>query len=165
MTFFIPLLFALSTLQFDAPEGWRQEEPASSMRLAQWTLPGGPESGPAEVIVFYFGPGGGGGVEANLDRWMGQFVQPDGGSTRDRASVSELDAGALEVTLLDVRGTYVAAVRPGASERRNEPDHRMMAAVVEGESGPWFVRLLGPAATVGRHAADFEAFLKSFRLE
>jgi hypothetical protein len=135
------------------------------MRLAQWILPGEGEAEPAELVIFFFGPGGGGGVDANLERWMSQFAQPDGSPTRDRADVHKLDVHGLALTVLDVQGTYVAAVRPGASERRDEPDYRLIAAVVEGEGGPWFIRLLGPAASVEQHRASFDAFLKSLRLE
>ena len=38
------------------------------MRLATYQVP---ESG--ECGVYYFGQGQGGGVEANIDRWIGQF--------------------------------------------------------------------------------------------
>jgi hypothetical protein len=159
------LLFALATLAYDAPDTWRPEETRSGVRLAQWILPGEGSADPAELVIFYFGPGDGGSVEANLERWMSQFTQPDGSPTRDRASVRELEVDGLALTVLDVSGTYVAAVQPGASERRDEASYRMIAVVAEGEGGPWFVRLLGPAATVGAQEAAFDAFLKTLRLQ
>lgn len=162
MTYLIVLALA-SSLGYDAPDGWQPQPTSSSMRLAQWQLPG--EEGPAEAVVFYFGEGGGGGVEANLERWFGQFEQPDGSSTRDRATVTERTANGLELTIADVSGTFVAPVRPGASQRNNRPDHRMIAAVVEGGSGPWYIRVLGPEATVERWEESVDAFFSSLRLE
>ena len=47
---------------FSPPDGWKSSPPSSSMRKAQFT------AGDAEVVFFYFGPGGGGGVQANVDR-------------------------------------------------------------------------------------------------
>ncbi|HSF14537.1 MAG TPA: hypothetical protein VLK65_03185 [Vicinamibacteria bacterium] len=148
-----------SPLVYDAPKEWTPSPSTSSMRLAQWKM--GTSS---EVVIFYFGPGQGGGVEANLERWYGQFVQPDGSATREHAQVRKMKVGNLDVTRADVSGTYVAPVRPGASDRHDEKDYRMIAAVVEGPSGPWFIRLLGPQAEVSAAEASFDAFLTSLRI-
>lgn len=135
------------------------------MRLAQWEVPGEAGAGPAEVVIFYFGEGSGGSVEDNLERWFGQFEQPDGTSTKERAVVDRFEVGGLHVTRADMSGTYVAPVRPGASERRDLADYRMITTVVEGDGGPWFIRLLGPKGTVGKWSAPFEGFLKSLRTD
>ena len=136
------------------------------MRLAQWTLePGSKGSQSAEVAIFYFGPGEGGSAEANLQRWYGQFEQPDGTATRDRAEVRRFQVNGLAITRADMEGTYVAEVRPGAPEKHHQPEYRMIAAVVEGPNGPWFIRLLGPEETVRRWEADFDRFLHSVRVE
>jgi hypothetical protein len=50
----------------------------------------------------------------------------------------------LQLTILDVSGTYVAEVRPGATERHNKPGFRMRATVVETPKGPYFIKLTGP---------------------
>lgn len=153
----------LGGLGYDAPADWTSKPSRSSMRIAQWELAG--DDAPAEVIIFYFGEGGGGGVDANLDRWVGQFEQPDGSSTRDQATITERSVNGLELTIADMRGTYVAEVRPGAPQRNHRPGHRMIAAVVEGGTGPWYIRVLGPVATVAKWEASVEAFLSSLRLE
>jgi hypothetical protein len=41
----------------------------------------------------------------------------------------------------------------------------MIAAVVEGPSGPWFIRFLGPAREISAGEASFDAFLGGLRLE
>jgi hypothetical protein len=154
---FVLVLFALA---YDVPKDWKTVEATSSMRLAQWSY-----GARSEIVVFYFGEGQGGSVEANLDRWYGQFEQPDGSSTRERAKVTKSKVGVLTVTRADVQGTYGAPVRPGAAERHNEPDYRMIAAIVEGPSGPWFIRFLGPAKEVSVGETSFDAFLSGLRLE
>jgi hypothetical protein len=153
-------LLVVLSLAYNVPREWKAVPTTTSMRLAQWSY-----GGESEIVVFYFGEGQGGGVEANLDRWFGQFEQPDGSSTKERAKVTTSKSGPLTVTRADVRGTYAAPVRPGAAERRNEPDYRMIAAVVEGPSGPWFIRFLGPAREVSAGEASFDAFLSGLRLE
>lgn len=155
------LALLLSGLGFEAPAGWEPVSASSSMRLAQWELPGSGDNAAAEVVVFYFGEGSGGSVEDNLERWFGQFEQPDGAATMERAQVDRFNVGPLHVTRADMNGTYVAPARPGASERQNLAGYRMIAAVVEGDDGPWFIRLLGPASTVGTWSASFDAFLES----
>ena len=154
----------LSGLTYDVPNGWNAVESPSRMRLAQWELPAAAGEG-AEAVIFFFGEGGGGGVDANLDRWFGQFEQPDGSSTRDSATVTHRESEGLKFTIADMRGTYVAPVRPGSPERNNRPRQRMIAAVVEGNGGPWFVRVLGAEATVTQWESSIDAFLSSFTLE
>lgn len=152
-----------SVLGYDAPEGWVAGSTSSSMRVAEWSLPG-EGADPAEAVIFYFGAGQGGGVEANLERWFGQFEQPDGSSTRERAIVTTRELPELALTVADVTGTYVASVRPGARERQNRPGYRMIAAIAEGEGGPWYIRVLGPESTVSRWEDDVEGFLTSLRV-
>ena len=133
------------------------------MRVAVWELTG--DDAPAEVVNFYFGEGSGGGVEANLARWFGQFQQPDGSSTRDRAIITERTVNGLELTVADMRGKFVAPGRPGAPQRNNRPGYRMIGAVAEGGTGPWYIRVLGPEATMAKWEASVEDFLSSLRLE
>jgi hypothetical protein len=147
-------------LGYDVPDGWETAQASSRMRLAQWTLPGDGDEA-AEVVIFFFGPGQGGGVEANLARWFSQFEQPDGSSTKDQASVTKREVNGLRLTIADMRGTYIASVRPGATERHHRPEHRMIAAVIDGDGGPWYLRVLGPEATVAKWETSVEAFLSS----
>ena len=152
-------------LRYDAPDGWLERPSESPMRVTEFLLPRVPgDEENAELVVFYFG-GGGGGVEANLERWIGQMEQPDGRSSFEVASTTGFDANGLAVTVLDVPGTYVAAVSPGSATRLNRPNFRLMAAVVETPAGPYFFKLTGPIRTVARWEDPFGTFLRSVRVE
>lgn len=143
------------TLTFSKPAAWTERPASSSMRVAEFVVPrasGDSEDG--ELIVYYFG-GSGGSVEANLDRWTKQF-QSAREPVRTTASVN-----GLKLTNLTVSGTYVAEVRPGASERHNKPGFQMRATVVETPKGPYFVKLTGPSATIDKAGPAFDQFLKS----
>lgn len=145
------------------PEGWVEERPSSTMRKAQYRLPtveGDPED--ASVVVFYF-QGGGGSVQANLDRWIDQFVQPDGRPSKEVAQVSRDTVNGLPQTTLDLTGTYLFQETPMASEKIEKPGFRMLASVIETSQGPHFVKMVGPEATVTHWAGSYQAFLKSFR--
>ena len=157
---------AAASLKFDVPAGWVSKTPSSSMRLADFTLPKvASDAEDGTVTVYYFGTGGGS-VQANIDRWIGQLSQPDGRPSKDVAKTTTVEAkGGLKVTLLDVAGTYIAEVTPGSTERFNKPGFRQLAAVVETPNGPHFVKVVGPAATVAKWEASVMAFLKSLRWE
>src|ERR1043165_9333979 len=103
-------------LKFVAPAGWVSKPPASSMRVVEYTLPKtAPDTEDAALAVYYFG-GQGGTVQANLDRWIGQMTQPDGRASKDVAKTTTLKTtSGLNVTLLDVSGTYVAEMAPGST--------------------------------------------------
>ena len=153
-----------AALKFDPPAGWVSKPPASSMRIAEFTLPKtGADAEDAALTVYFFG-GQGGTIQANLDRWIGQMTQTDGRASKDVAKTTTLKTtSGLAVTLLDVSGTYVAEVQPGSTERFNKPGFRLRAAVIETPGGPYFVKLTGPAGTVAKWDAAFMAFLKSAR--
>ena len=104
--------------------------------------------------------GAGGTVEANLDRWIAQFSQPDGSETKNlvpEADRKKTIAG-VEVHFVDLAGTYKDMPRPfdpngGATERK---DYRMLAAIIVAPKlGNYFIKFYGPRQTVTDHAAEF----------
>lgn len=157
----------LSGVEFTPPEGWHQGAAKSSMRAAEFTLPAkekdADEDQHAELVVYYFGPGAAGTVQANIARWVGQFKQPDGGDSMDAAKVDKKEINGLRMDTVDVSGTYVAMTRPGSGQRMNKPDHRMRAVIVHTEAGPYYVKLVGPSATVDAWDAGFEKFMESMK--
>jgi hypothetical protein len=145
-------------LKLQLPEAWKEGKTNSQMRLAQFALKDKQEkAGDAELVVFHFGAGGAGGVDANIDRWVGQFE----GKKRADAKIEKLEGGALEGTLVDLTGTYVAPVRPGSQERLNQPDTRMVAAILKTQGGEHYLKLVGPKDTVADWVDDFRAAVKS----
>ncbi|UCF66889.1 MAG: hypothetical protein JSV80_14050 [Acidobacteriota bacterium] len=151
-----------ASLEWDVPEGWLEQPPSSPMRKAQYALPG--PAGEGSCVVFYFGPGQGGGVDANIARWIGQFRGADGGSAEHSAQTLELDGGRLPVTIIEAHGTYVGGMGT-AMGGADTPlaDHRMLAAVARGPDANWFFKCLGPEQTMELHQAAFDAFIRSLR--
>jgi hypothetical protein len=159
------LVAAAATLKFDAPAGWVSKPPASTMRVAEFTLPKAASDTEDAALAIYFFGGQGGSVEANMDRWIGQLTQPDGKPSKDVAKTSHLTSHGLDITLVDLTGTYIAEVSPGSTERFNKPGFRLRAAVVMTPGGPYYVKLTGPERTVARWDESFMTFLKSLRVE
>lgn len=150
-------------LSFTAPPAWQARPAASTMRVAEFVVPkAAGDAEDAEVIVYFFG-GTGGTVDANIDRWIAQMQQPDGSASKDKARREAQTINGLKVTMVDVAGTYVAEVRPGATERHNKPNFRLRAAVIETARGPYYVKMTGPATTMTAADADFKKFLASIK--
>jgi hypothetical protein len=161
MTHALLLLSALSGLTFTAPAQWQPVATTSSMRVAQFALPrAGGDTQDAELVVYYFG-GSGGTVEANIERWVGQMQQSDGRPSSAVAKRQSRTINGLKVTIVDVPGTYVAEMTPGAAQRHNSPNFHLRAAVIETANGPYFIKLTGPAKTVAAADKTFEQFLSS----
>jgi len=154
------------TLKFDTPDGWVAKTPSSTMRVADFVLPkAGADTEDATLTLYFFGANQGGDVSANIDRWIGQMTQPDGKPSKDRAKTSTMEAHGLKISLIDLTGTYVAEMSPGATEHFNKPGFRLRAAVIQTPGGPYFVKAIGPAATVTKWDARITEFLKSLRYE
>jgi hypothetical protein len=155
---------ASGDLKLQAPDGWISEQPSSSMRVAQYKLPG--DAGDASLVVYYFGPGQGGSVDANLERWIGQMQQPDGSSSRAKAKTETTTVNGMNLTLLDVRGTFSAGdMTGGGGSGQAMPNARMRAAVIETPKGAYYIKLVGPEKTVERWDAGYMAFVKSAQLK
>ena len=146
------------------PEGWQQSPPSSSMRVAEYLLPGEAfKAADAGLAVFYFGRNQGGGLEANIERWYGQFTQPDGGSTKEKSRRWEKEVSGLPVTLVDIKGTFNSGGMGGG--QGPQAGFRMLGAIVQSPAGSFFFKLTGPEATVEGWAASFDQYLDSIQPE
>lgn len=150
----------LGSISVQAPAAWQASQPSSSMRKAQWAIGSGDQA--AELAVFHFGTSGAGSLQANLDRWYSQFEQPDGKTpSRDVAQVENKTIAGMQVTQVQVSGRYVAETRPGSGERVDKANHAMLAAIIEAADGAYYLKMVGPEATVKDARAGFEAMLAS----
>jgi hypothetical protein len=148
-------------LSWKAPSSWKAQ-PQRPMRAATYTVPkaaGDQEDG--ECAVFYFGPGQGGGVDANIKRWIGQFDAPGGGPADRLAKTSKITVNGLPVTRIDLSGTYKPSAGPMMQASASKPGYRLLGAIVEGPQGAVFFKFTGPAKTVAAHQSAFETLLKS----
>ena len=154
-----------SELKYTVPVGWIEETRSSSMRVAQYKLPKAPaDAEDASLVLYYFGQGQGGSTTANVERWLGQVKQADGGAAKD-AKEDHFETNGLKVTTVDVSGTYVAETAPGSGTFHNSAGYRLRAAVVETPNGSYYVKFVGPEKTVARWNDSFQSYLKSFELK
>ena len=147
------------SLSLDAPAGWKRVQPKSGIVETEFSIPSEGDLPPGRMTVM----GAGGSVQANVDRWYGQFAQPDGGATKDKATTKTVKLAGCTVTLVDVSGTYKDM--PGGpfagGKTIERPDYRMLAAIVETpDAGSHFIKFYGPAATVAREADGFRKMVE-----
>jgi len=141
---------ASGQLDIQMPESWVNEPPSNSMRLLQASIPG--DAGDGQFAVFYFGPGGGGGVEANIQRWLGQ-VSSDDGSAPVRET---FESGNLTIHTVEAKGTLTSSpMSMSGAPPAPQPNSVLLGAVVEGPGGPWFLKVTGLEATVGPQREAF----------
>jgi hypothetical protein len=149
-----------SGVKWKAPAAWKSQGDRP-MRAATYTVPAtAGDTEPGEVAVFYFGPGQGGGVQANIDRWIGQFPQKTGAPKTRKSTVS-----GMGVTVIDVAGTYGASSSPMSQDKVNKPGYRLLGAIVEAPQGAVFFKFTGPAKTVTAHEAAFQEMIKAITKE
>jgi hypothetical protein len=148
-------------LSWTAPADWRAggERP---MRAATYSIPAAKgDAEPAELAVFFFGANSGGGVEANVQRWIEQFQKADGTSAAKDAKVRKEKIAGLPATTLDLKGTYMGGSMMGPSTPK--PGYRLLGAIVEGPGGNVFFKLTGPDRTVTAAEKPFRKLLDGLK--
>ncbi|MEO7084321.1 MAG: hypothetical protein ABI442_17140 [Gemmatimonadaceae bacterium] len=145
------------------PADWTPRAASSSMRLAEYVvapLPSAPNAGGAEVVVYFFGKGQGGNVEANLTRWKAQFSNPDGSSAPE--TITRDSAGAFPITFAEYRGTYARGI--GAGDAANaKPGQTLLAGIAETPKGTLFIQLFGPTARVSVERETLMRFVRGLK--
>jgi hypothetical protein len=144
-----------------AQEGKRiGTETEGAMRVTTYTFPPAfGDTASAECVIYLFGVGQGGSVQANLDRWKGQMLAPSGRPTD--AKVVKRTIRGLTVTTIDASGDYTGMGGPMAS-KSVQNNSRLLGAILEGPGGNMFIKFTGPAKTVAANQAEFEQLLNLF---
>ncbi len=114
----------------------------------------------AECVVYFFGQGQGGSVQANIDRWKGQFSQPNGQPAV--AKTARRTIHGLPVTTIEITGNYAGMSGPTGAPRRLNSGYRMSGAIIENPGGNVFLKFAGPAKTIAANQAKFAQLLASF---
>ncbi len=141
------------------PAAWNPVEPRSRMRMLEAEIPGSGGSG--EISMYYFGPGGGGGAAANVERWKSQVVLEAGAP---EPITQSRESNGVRRIWIELQGT-VKASTIGSFPSTDQPDFALYGAVIEAPGGPWFLRAVGPAATMREQRQAFLAMLDSARPE
>ena len=146
--------FTVGAFAFTRPAGWKSIEPTSPMRKAQLQVPGKDGGKPADITFFFFGESNGGGVEPNVQRWLGQIT-----GKAEANKIETQDFNGVKVTLVTAEGTLKAAPMAGITEEL--PDAALLGAILEHADGAVFVKMTGPSALVKASREQFLGLVKS----
>lgn len=139
---------------FALPGNWKEVPPANSMRKYQASIPksaGDPEDGEFSVLT------GGGGVDANINRWTGQFGGPS--SLVAKREIKTASGG--NATVVELQGAYSAMTMQGQQPAKD--GYAQLGAVVTTAEGDLFLKVIGPKKTVDENKAAFDAMVGSFK--
>ena len=139
-------------LSWTKPDAWKLIDHSSPMRKATYVLPkvgGDPVDGEMSVTQV------GGGIEANIDRWKGQF------DLEGEAEVSEREINGLNVTVVKMTGTFKGGMMGGSSEPQK--DWMMLAAIVDTKPQPHFFKATGPKKTLEASREAFDGLVGSMK--
>jgi hypothetical protein len=137
------------------PEGWKFSEPSNRMRLAQAAIPkaeGDSEGG--ELTVFSLG----GSVDANLERWVGQFGGKE--ALKDKRSLKT--ASGKDATIVEIEGT-LTAMSPAGGKAEPKEGMKMLGALIVTDAAQFQFKLTGPKKTIDANKAAFEKMIESFK--
>ncbi|MBI3466117.1 MAG: hypothetical protein HY000_24140 [Planctomycetes bacterium] len=150
----------LGAFQVTAPEKWVRKQPQSRITSDEFAAPaveGDMADGRFTVTA------AGGSVDDNINRWIGQFKQPDGSATKDQAKISKEQIAGQTVHLVDISGTYDdrPPFAPGGGVQREK--YRMLAAVMETKEGNFFLKFYGPRLTITENEKAFQEMVHGLK--
>jgi len=150
-------------LTLTAPANWQRKEPANRIVEVEFAVPPvKDDKTPGRLTAM----GASGTVDANVDRWVGQFIGAGGAAAkpqRDKTTV-----GSAEVEIVDLAGTYKDS--PGGpfagGKTINRENYRMLGAIIQTkDAGNYFLKLYGPKATIDESAEGFRKMVKDMKVK
>ncbi|RME05232.1 MAG: hypothetical protein D6805_00295 [Planctomycetota bacterium] len=137
-------------LSWKVPSSWQVVPPRSSIYIGAFRPRDGVE---AECTVSFFPRGGR--VLDNVNRWRRQMgLEPVSEDNLKRISIA-----GFQGVLVDLQGNY-RGMGMGAAKK----GYRMLGLICPTAKGVIFVKMVGPAAVVGREKGAFLAFCRSLKV-
>ena len=153
-------------LKLVAPESWKAGPKRSRILEHEFFAPADAKDADSRARITMMSSGGS--IDANIQRWYGQFSQPDGKATKDVAKVEKFDVDGQTVHLVDISGDFTESMgggpfAPGKKVLRK--DHRMLGAIVVSKDvGQYFIKMTGPKAVCEKLADGFKDMLRGLKV-
>ncbi|MCH2182191.1 MAG: hypothetical protein MK108_09320 [Mariniblastus sp.] len=149
-------------MKMKAPSAWKKIKPKINFIEAEFQIPPteGDENNGRLTIM-----GAGGSVQANIDRWIGQFKQSDGTSTRSKTKSEKMEVNGMPVHMVDITGNYMDGMGGPFGPKTERENYRMLGAIIEtANDGRYFVKLYGPRKTIDKQAAQFKKMIQGVKV-
>lgn len=138
----------------EVPVSFKSTKPKS--RMLKYEFKVGEEDKSARLTMM----AAGGGIDANIKRWKGQFA----GGDPDEQKSEKISVSGWDVHVVDCSGTFAERMGgPFAGGKMvQREDYAMVGAIiVEPEGRLFFIKMTGPAAVVKPNREAFVTMLKS----
>ncbi len=139
-------------IRLTVPAGWEEVPLKSDMLLAEYKLDG--DAGPGRLTLSTAG----GGVEANISRWRGQFSPGEGDPS---SAESTLMVDGHEAAVVELFGSFQDGFGGGGVK----PGWAMLGVVLPLKQANFFCKLTGPRATIEAQKEAVLEFVKSAKFE
>jgi len=148
-------------LTMAAPESWEKKQPRTRIVEVEFAVPAKEAKTDAARLTMM---ASGGGVQANIDRWFGQFEQPNNKATKDVAKVEKMELSGVPVHVVDITGKFKDQPRGPFGPTVVKENYRMLGAIIETtNAGTYYVKLYGPAETIHENEKEFKGLIKSLK--
>ena len=141
--------------KMSVPEAFKPTKPASGIIEHEFKVGEGDDTARLTMMR------AGGGIDANIKRWKGQF---SGGAAEDQKT-EKMKAGPFEVHLVDVSGKYAERMGGGpffGGKVVQRENYAMAGAILASPDGAtYFVKMIGPAEVVKSNREKFVDMIKS----
>lgn len=143
-----PYQATVGGFKFTVPADWEERPLKSPVLLGEFSIPGA--GGPSRLTLSTAG----GGIEANLERWRGQFNPGPGDG---EPTTSEITFIGQTGTLIELSGTF-ADMFGGGKPNKN---WKMLGVAIPLGGSDFFVKMTGPAEAVTARKAEFIKFIET----
>lgn len=152
-----PSLLKVGGFSFSKPVTWIETPPTTSLRQANYSVPGRSGAEAAELAVFVFSGAERIELELHLERWRQQF-QPDADGRRPEPEVERVQFNGTDAAIVTLVGSYMKPATAWFT-----PGQALVTAVFDTEDGQVMLRLTGPEETVRDALPQFRALIESGR--
>lgn len=159
---FVPIDLARGAIELKVPEHWKAKKTTSRIVEREFTVPAAEGTKTTGRLTMMRA---GGSIKQNIERWYGQFKQPDKKATKDVAKVKELKVNGQACVIVDIPGTFAESVGPPIARRFvQREDYRMLGGIVQTKTkdkAQYFFKLTGPSKTIAAAEKHFRTMMES----
>jgi len=156
------IVLAEGKIQLDVPDGWQSKKPRNRIVEFEFAIPaieGDDVDGRVTVM------GAGGSIDANVSRWIAQFVQPDRTATSKRTRREEIEVAGQQIHLVDITGDFKDRPRGPLGPTIMREKYRMLGAIIVTDKlGQYFVKATGPRRTIAKNEEAFKKLVESLKV-
>ncbi|MFO0902622.1 MAG: hypothetical protein U0939_06460 [Pirellulales bacterium] len=142
----------LDEVAFTAPAGWGRKPVQGGFVDAEYVLPKAEGDAAWGRLTI---SRAGGAIDANIDRWRGQF-----GGKPEKETRTEIDVAGVKAIVIDMSGEFADQRGPFAPPTKRA-GYRMYAAILPIGAQNHFIKATGPEKTIASHVEALEAFVRS----